>query len=71
MYLPPVTIVYSQKAPITRQMPTMIERATQRISLWDRAAMLRPSVDGPQPGCRVSSAQCGIDDAKRNDATAD
>src|SRR6266508_6139835 len=49
MYLPPVTIAYSQKAPITRQAPPMIERTTQRIALWTLAAMLRPSVDGPQP----------------------
>jgi hypothetical protein len=49
MYLPPVTIAYSQKAPITRQMAAMIERITQKITLWGLAAMLRPSVDGPQP----------------------
>jgi hypothetical protein len=49
MYLPPVTIAYSQKAPITRQMAAMIERITEKITLWGLAAILRPSVDGPQP----------------------
>jgi len=66
MYLPPVTIAYSQKAPITRQTPTIIERSTQRIILWPLAVMLRPCVDGPQPDAGASSAQCGIGDATRN-----
>jgi hypothetical protein len=66
MYLPPVTIAYSQKAPITRQMAAMIESITQKITLWGLAAMLRPSVDGPQPDARASSAQCGIGNAERN-----
>jgi hypothetical protein len=49
MYLPPVTIAYSQKAPITRQMAAMIERITQKITRWGLAAMLRPSAGEPQP----------------------
>ena len=49
MYWPPVTIAYSQKAPITRQKAAMIERITQKITLRGLAAMLRPSVEGPQP----------------------
>ena len=49
MYLPPVTIAYSQKVPITRQMAAMIERITQKITLRGLAAMLRLTVDGPQP----------------------
>lgn len=60
MYLPPVTIAYSQKAPITRQMAAMIERITQKITLRGLAAMLRLSVDGPQPHAGPSCAQCGI-----------
>jgi hypothetical protein len=48
MYLPPVTIAYSQKEPITRQMAEMIERITQKITLRGLAAMLHLSVDGPQ-----------------------
>jgi hypothetical protein len=66
MYLPPVTMAYTQKAPMMSTTPAMIEMSTQRIIRWPLAVMLRPFAGGPQPDAGVSCAQCGISTPKRN-----
>jgi hypothetical protein len=54
MYLPPVTMAYTQKAPMMSTTPAMIQMSTQRIIRWPLAAMLRPFAGGAQPDAGVS-----------------